>query len=303
MQSKRGTIAAPVVAIILFVLPFIALGCGGGGGGLGGIASGLTGGGGSSLVGGGGGGVSIGIGGASGGGAPAPGGGGQPAPGGGGSAGGGVVDNTQKVRDFIRNMSSANGRQIRFGDLTDGPYAQPVRVFYEARIRQQRVNLLPNLRTQGTISNFESLLTQACSLVSDGLAKDGQRITFAAPVSYTSVSELPPVVAIRIVANFGDNPGPSAGTGHGTLLDPFKVVGATTTLYGSFLGGSSDFQITILAHELCHALLTPLDLGAPNGAHTSDNLILDASAPNRTFGYLADVAKQLYSNPPGAAAP
>jgi len=165
--------------------------------------------------------------------------------------------------EFLRKYSSINGRLVRYGDLNDGPYNKPVRVWINE------------------VQEYKPLIEQACNFWTKYTGIQFQLLT-------TDSANTPYII---ISKEFDKDPGYAADT----LItgQTFKVNGIIR-LYKGWEVYDPDKALTI-AHEIGHVLMT-----IPGKGHTDEGDIMDGRSPTwllHTYQQLAMKIK--YNKNPG----
>jgi hypothetical protein len=137
----------------------------------------------------------------------------------------------QNAREFLRRYSCAGGGTERFGDLEDGPYSKPVRIF----IISSELN-----QYEALIKKAADFWTKYCGIAFQVFEYDGSHIDFPYILLEAKFAEDPPQIVAETRRGFIGN----------------KIVSGDITLYKGWLDEPDSAKIEALAHELGHALLT-----------------------------------------------
>jgi hypothetical protein len=181
--------------------------------------------------------------------------------------------------EFIRRYSciyhenEGKYRIVRFGNLNNGPYNKPVRIYV----------------WQG-LWPYKNYIEKACEFWTKYTG-----IQFQIILQNPTGEEPLPVIGIRDW--FDQDPGYGAITWALTQNDPHEIIGGSIALYAGWLRGSEKYKTTTIAHELGHVLL----MGVNVSIHTQDNSLMDSTAGGsemlHTYQQLA--CKIMYSKNPG----
>ena len=183
------------------------------------------------------------------------------------------------AREFLRRYCAAgDGKLVRFGDLNDGPLANPVRVY-----------LWPEVQP------YASLVQQACSFW-----ESYTRIRFE--LIQRAPTESDPAPRIAIDAKFNSDAGYAAVTSRGTTSSTYKIDFGSITLYRGWYTTDETDKWQTLAHEIGHVILMTTGRGVDGQGHTDDGSIMDyRPGPIRLFlhPYQQRAIQILYSSNPG----
>ncbi|MFZ8848542.1 MAG: hypothetical protein ACO2O4_04955 [Minisyncoccia bacterium] len=181
--------------------------------------------------------------------------------------------------DFLRRYSciyhenEGKYRIVRFGNLNNGPYNKPVRVYV----------------WQG-LWPYKNYIEKACEFWTKYTG-----IQFQIILQNPTGEEPLPLIGIRDW--FDQDQGYGAITWALTQNDPHEIIGGSIALYAGWLRGSEKYKTTTIAHELGHVLL----MGVNVSIHTQDNSLMDSTAGGsemlHTYQQLA--CKIMYSKNPG----
>jgi len=187
----------------------------------------------------------------------------------------GLLD--QLAKDFLRRYCAAGEppRLVRFGDLSDGPYARPVQVWLHRGVEP-----------------YISLVQEACTFwtrysgIEFRILRADERPTGD--------------VYIVIEDKFDVDATYAAETIRGSSSSPFKIDFGSITLYRGWWSASDDERkILILAHELGHIVMTRDDNNIGSG-HTDDGSVMDGISPRLVLHpYHQTAMRILYSHQPG----
>ncbi len=182
--------------------------------------------------------------------------------------------------EFIRRYSTiyheneGKYRIVRFGNLNNGPYSKPVRVYVWQGLWQYKhyIEKACDFWTKYTGIQFQIIL---------------QNPTGEEPI---------PVIGIRDWFD-QDPPYAAAGTVVGTLNDIHEITSGGIALYAGWLRANERYKFRIMAHEIGHVLLAT----APGYPHPNDkslmDITMDSSDMLHTYQQLA--IKIMYSKNPG----
>jgi len=176
--------------------------------------------------------------------------------------------------EFLRRYSciyhedEGKYRILRFGNLNNGPYNKPVRVYV----------------WQG-LWPYKNYIEKACEFWTKYTG-----IQFQIILQNPTGEELPPLIGIR--DRFDQDPGIVADTGRGTLNDVHEIIGGGIALYAPWLKVDEGYKIITIAHEIGHVLLTY--------THTNDNSFMDAGSGSRMIHSYQQLAiRIMYNKNPG----
>ena len=181
--------------------------------------------------------------------------------------------------EFIRRYSciyhenEGKYRIVRFGNLNNGPYNRPVRIYVWEGLWQ-----------------YKHYIEQACSFWTKYTG-----IQFQIILQNPTGEEPVPVIGIRDY--FDQDPGIIADAGKATQNDIHEITSGGIALYAGWLRGNERYKITTIAHEIGHVLL----LTAPGYPHTNDNSLMDntPSSSEMLHTYQQLACKIMYSKNPG----
>jgi hypothetical protein len=180
--------------------------------------------------------------------------------------------------DFIRRYSciyhenEGKYRIVRFGNLNNGPYNKPVRVYV----------------WQG-LWPYKNYIEKACEFWTKYTG-----IQFQIILQNPTVEEPLPVIGIRDW--FDQDPGYGAITWALTQNDPHEIIGGSIALYAGWLRSNDYHKVMLIAHEIGHVLL----MGVNVSRHTQDNSLMDADMGSRMLHTYQQLAcKIMYNKNPG----
>jgi hypothetical protein len=185
----------------------------------------------------------------------------------------------QLARDFLRRYCSTpgDGKIVRYGDLQDGPFAQPVLVYLWDSVKPYRHLVEEAFRFWESYTGIRFQFLE----------------TLPGPED--------PRPRCAITADFNADPGYAATTIRG-YINSYKVIGGSITLYRGWWSASEGHKVKVLAHELGHILLIQHD--SPPDWHTNDGSLMDADAPQMVLHCYQQLAvRLLYSRNPGDPLP
>jgi hypothetical protein len=182
--------------------------------------------------------------------------------------------------EFIRKYSciyhenEGKYRIVRFGNLNNGPYNKPVRVYV----------------WQG-LWPYKNYIEKACEFWTKYTG-----IQFQIILQNPTGEE--PLPLIGIGDEFDKDPGAGAKTWAGTQNDPHEITSGGIALYAGWLRGSERYKVIAIAHEIGHVLLITVS----GNVHTQDNSLMDLKGEDNsgmlhTYQQLA--CKIMYSKNPG----
>jgi hypothetical protein len=178
----------------------------------------------------------------------------------------------EEAREFLKKYSCTGGGTERFGDLEDGPYSKPVRIFIVSTELKQYESL---------IKEATDFWTKYCGIAFQIYEYDGSHIDFP---------------YILLEAKFDEDPGVVAQTRRGYIGN--KIVAGYITLYKGWVDNcTSEARIVVLEHEIGHGLLTSqevTDPGYPNVMWPYPDANCDILPP-----VMQRATRLLYEWPPG----
>ncbi|MFA0741278.1 MAG: hypothetical protein DFNUSKGM_001388 [Candidatus Fervidibacter sacchari] len=178
--------------------------------------------------------------------------------------------------EFIRRYSciyhedEGKYRIVRFGNLNNGPYNRPVRIYVWEGLWQ-----------------YKHYIEQACSFWTKYTG-----IQFQIILQNPTGEEPVPVIGIRDY--FDQDPGIGGDAIRGTQNDIHEITSGGISLYASWLRSSERYKTIAIAHEMGHILLTYI--------HTNDDSLMDSKGENNTgmlHTYQQLAVKIIYSKNPG----
>ena len=189
----------------------------------------------------------------------------------------------QLAREFLKRYCSFYDdnnrvyRLYRYGDLQDGPYAKPVRIYIWPEVQPYR-----------------RLVEEACRFWTRYTGIEFEVIDWKDEM-YGKV----PLPHCILRGKFDEDPYPiiaEAKRWYDPQGKPGKIAGGSITLYKGWLRLSDELKSLAIAHEFAHILVIP----DSDQGHTDNNSFMDWNLGKRYFHpYMQRAVRILYSKNPG----